>query len=472
VGLGTTQALIDAIDVPAIVTDRHGQPLHSNAAANEILEQIAPSGPLFESLCVGGAATRSVPSESGTLVLDQRLIRWTARPLKGPLDGFVVFTFHDHTENESLLRQVAHLDRLASVGKDMAKIVHELNNPLTSISVAVEMLCQKGKGAQQKLLQQLQRDTARARDLARKVLAFGRVSEPRREAIDANRLALSAVELVRRQIEGGGIALRCTPDPGEPRVEGDTLELRQVLVNLLTNAQHALQEEAPRREIVVTIRSRGRRVRIDVADSGPGMAPELQGRIFELFFTTKGNGDGTGLGLSIARGIVESHGGELRVRSRVGVGTTFTIDLPAAGASVQAVDTRVESCDRLEITHSRRVLVVDDEEALTDLLREILVEAGYQVVTAATVVSALEAIEAQDFDVIMSDVRMPGLGGRDLYRLLEQKSPALLGRLVFMTGDVVSPETASFFRETNARHLAKPFRIRELNEALRSLSDR
>ena len=196
----------------------------------------------------------------------------------------------------------------------------------------------------------------------------------------------------------------------------------------------------------------------------------MQRRIFEPFYTTKPKGEGTGLGLCISRGIVEAHGGELSVRSEPGDGTTFTISLPAAKANRSDIVPAPEALDEVECGAAKRVLVVDDEEVLTALLREILEEAGYEVDTACSVESALDCIDGQVFDIIMSDVRMPGLGGRDLYRKLERDEPSLARRVVFMTGDVVSPETMRFFEKTRAPHLSKPFRLRELNEALRSLN--
>ncbi|MAE71172.1 MAG: hypothetical protein CME06_11990 [Gemmatimonadetes bacterium] len=462
--------MIDAIDVPAVLTSRAGETLHVNDAATRILTQLPEAGSLFDSLCVGTDEEELTPPTTGTLVLETRRIEWTARPIESSSDDCVIFTFHDRDERDSLARQVAHLDRLASVGEVMASIAHELNNPLTSIIMAMEVLPKKGREARRELLRQVRKDTARALDLARKVLAFGRNGSGGVELIRPNALLKSALDLVGADLRKSDIQVRFRQGRGLPLIEGDLVELRQVLVNLLINARQALEGCGARREVELRSRRGSRHVEIEVSDSGAGIEPAVLRRIFEPFYTTKPKGEGTGLGLCISRGIIEAHRGELSVRSAPGEGSTFTITLPPAKATPSDSAPAPEPLDEVECDGTKRVLVVDDEEVLAELLREILEEAGYEVDTACSVESALERINAQVFDIIMSDVRMPGLGGRDLYRKLEQDEPSLARRMVFMTGDVVSPETVRFFERTRAPHLSKPFRLRELNQALRSLN--
>jgi CheY-like chemotaxis protein len=192
-----------------------------------------------------------------------------------------------------------------------------------------------------------------------------------------------------------------------------------------------------------------------VADTGPGIPAEVQPRIFEPFFTTKPPAQGTGLGLSICQGIIEGHGGSIRVESPPGEGAVFVIELPVEAPPV--AERAGRAAEALPSVRGRTILVVDDEPEIAAVLAEMLSTDGHEVETAANGRIALARLRERTYDLILSDLRMPDLDGAGLYRELERERPELLSRLIFLTGDELGGETTEFLQRTGAQALAKPF---------------
>ncbi|MFQ5899412.1 MAG: response regulator, partial [Candidatus Methylomirabilia bacterium] len=192
--------------------------------------------------------------------------------------------------------------------------------------------------------------------------------------------------------------------------------------------------------------------------------PEIRSRIFDPFFTTKPPGEGTGLGLSLCQGLVESHGGSIRVESEPGRGAVFLIELPVVAPPVAEPGAgAVEASPRL---HGKTILVVDDEQEMAGLLAEMLSADGHQVDTAADGAMALDKLRERAYDVIVGDIRMPTLDGPGLYRELERCHPELSRRIIFITGDELGPETREFLDTTGAPKLGKPFDQEDLRRAV------
>jgi two-component system NtrC family sensor kinase len=205
-----------------------------------------------------------------------------------------------------------------------------------------------------------------------------------------------------------------------------------------------------------------------VADSGPGVREALRGKLFESFFTTKPEGLGTGLGLALSRSIAVEHGGDL-VLERSTSGASFRLSLPISG---QAEDSPAESAPLLPVpAASARVLVVDDEPQIADLLRELLERAGYEVANAESGAVALALLEEARFDAIVSDLHMPDLDGAALWRAVRERWPALARRMLFVTGDTLSPSARQFLDGTRCPSLNKPFTQAELLGELHALLD-
>jgi CheY-like chemotaxis protein len=242
------------------------------------------------------------------------------------------------------------------------------------------------------------------------------------------------------------------------------------VVNLAANAYHAMLGTRGARTLRLTTRALADRpwVRLEVADTGTGIAPEHVEHIFEPFFTTKPPGKGTGLGLSLSFGIVQDHEGTIQVESQVGAGTTFAIELPV-GTLPQR--TRVEAtaapaAGPASTSGPKRILVVDDEGDVATLLADLLQADGHQVETAANGEMALEMLGRGVYDAILSDTKMPVLDGQGFFSQLERRHPALCRRIAFLTGDVLSAEKRAFLAQTGAPTLMKPFGLDEVRRVV------
>jgi CheY-like chemotaxis protein len=256
-----------------------------------------------------------------------------------------------------------------------------------------------------------------------------------------------------------------------PPVVADAARLGQVFLNLLLNAAQALAE-APTKdnEVRVVLRAdEGRGIRVEVSDNGPGIAPEIQGRIFEPFFITKSFGAGTGLGLSICHSIVTSMGGELTVESRPGHGTTFCVRLQLP---VARLEPRQEPAAVEPSAGGARVLVVDDETAIALALKKVL-EQDHEVTAVTTGDQALRLLlSGAGFDVVLCDVLMPGTSGMDVYRQLDAQRPDVARRVIFMTGASSMSRVADFFRTIDNPHIDKPVDIPRLQQLIRDVARR
>lgn len=286
---------------------------------------------------------------------------------------------------------------------------------------------------------------------------LARQQPPERGRVSLNQVVQEAIELLAYQLRVDDVEVGFSLADDLPLLWADPHQLHQVVVNLVSNAHHAMRETPPPRRLTLTTRfdPAQRQVSLEVADTGPGIPPEIQGRIFEPFFTTKPPGQGTGLGLSLCQGIVERHRGAIRVKSRPGQGAVFMVELPIEAPPEGEVE--AETVESLAPIRGKAILVVDDELDVARVLAEILAADGHRVETAANGAAALDKLRERSYDVILSDARMPELDGAGLYRELERTNPGLVRRFIFVTGDVLGPETQEFLERTGAASVSKPF---------------
>jgi CheY-like chemotaxis protein len=210
-----------------------------------------------------------------------------------------------------------------------------------------------------------------------------------------------------------------------------------------------------------------RRIVFDIADTGPGVPAELHARLFEPFYTTKPAGVGTGLGLALCRGIVESHGGTIRLVSQSGQGAVFRVELPFEETVVLQQETQAAPAASAEPETTQAILLVDDEVGVVKAFARLLRRDGYHVDIAANGRQALESLHERDYDLILCDIRMPELDGPGLYQALALDRPYLLKRFLFLTGDTLSPEVVTFLQEADVPHLTKPFGAAQGRHAVR-----
>jgi CheY-like chemotaxis protein len=238
-------------------------------------------------------------------------------------------------------------------------------------------------------------------------------------------------------------------------------------VNLATNAQQALRDTTTSRRLTLTTRSDPTHslVTLEVADTGPGIAPEVQERVFEPFFTTKASDIGTGLGLPLCQGIIKSHGGTISVTSQPGQGTVFRVALPVEAVPVPLA--LLSEAPPTPPVQAKTLLVVDDESSIAKAIAALLRRDRHQVDTAANGRLALAKLQERTYDLILCDLRMPDLDGPGLYHELEAQAPHLLRRFIFLTGDTLSPEGEAFLKQVGVPSLIKPCRGEEVRQVVR-----
>lgn len=247
----------------------------------------------------------------------------------------LVIGIRNLSEERQIAEHLRRAEKLAAVGELVAGVAHELNNPLTGISTFAQLLLEeKLDGEQAESVQLIKREADRAIGVIRDLLLFSRKTEPRDVPVDINTIVQHTIRLRSYASRSSGIEVHTHLDPSNPQVRGDDQKLQQVILNLLVNAEYAMQDVHVRHLSIMTRKDRDK-VNIVISDTGQGMPEEVKERIFEPFFTTKPAGVGTGLGLSVSYGIVQGHNGTISVDSTPNVGTTFTLSLPLSHQSAQ-----------------------------------------------------------------------------------------------------------------------------------------
>jgi PAS domain S-box-containing protein len=355
-------------------------------------------------------------------------------------------------QRESLYQR----EKLAALGSLLAGVSHELNNPLSVVVARAVLLEEQGDSATQAAAQKIRTAAERCARIVRTFLAMARQQQPERRPVAMNDTIAAALDITGYTVRTSSIEVTLDLANDIPLILADADQLHQVLLNLIINAQQSLQDQPAPRRILVT--SRFDRLadvlRVTVADNGPGIPPHFRARIFEPYFTTKPIGIGLGVGLAVSLGIVEAHGGTLSVDCPAEGGAVFTITLPVG--NVRAIIPEDGTPSTASATQ-RTILIVDDEAEIRDTLAEILTGAQHRVVTVASGREALERMALEQFDVILTDIRMPDLDGRALYLEIEKRWPGRSSRVVFVTGDTLTSALREFVSESGRPVIEKPF---------------
>jgi PAS domain S-box-containing protein len=371
----------------------------------------------------------------------------------------------DITEELRLRDQLVHSERLSAVGELVASVAHEINNPLQTIVGCVElMLDERTEGVVEgRDLELIRREAGRAGHIVRNLLSFVRRSANDRVTADLNEIVTQTGEFRAYHLRQQNIQLnlRCSREPLPVLVNPE--EIQQVVLNLLLNAEQALESSNDCGTITVRTMRNGDSHIVEVHDDGPGVSPEMRGRIFEPFFTTKEISEGTGLGLSISHGIIGSHGGVLELRDST-VGACFRFTLPAH----VAVLSPQPDAPSVDPAPPARALVVDDEEPIRKLLARLLERRGFIVGEAETGEAAMVRAQELQPRVVLCDVRMPGMSGFELYQRLNSATRDSARRFIFITGDTSSVDHLRD-KLADVAVLAKPFTAADLDAALQRL---
>jgi PAS domain S-box-containing protein len=367
-------------------------------------------------------------------------------------------------EARRLQAQLLRSQKLAALGEIISGIAHELNNPLAAV-VAYAQLMQERELPREAAddASAVAESALRASRVVQNLLAFARHQEPRRTPLAINEVVEGVLRLRAAHLSAGGIDVVTQLAPDLPPVLADHHQLEQVLLNLVNNAERALLDTPGPRLLTLSTRAAGDWLQLRVADTGVGIPEDLLARIFAPFLTTREAGQGTGLGLSICQAIISDHDGRISVSSRLGEGTEFLVELPTTTEPLVAEEPRVLPAVSFA---GRRALVVEDELLVRLPLARMLEEMGLEVASAADAEAALQILTGGECEVIVCDMKMPGMDGRAFHDEVRRRWPSLARRFVVCTGDVPNPDTVAFAEAIGAPLLAKPFLAADVRAAI------
>ncbi len=389
----------------------------------------------------------------------------------------IIAIIRDVTERKRYEAKLSHMQKMDAVGQMAGGIAHDFNNQLGGIMGYAELLSKKLEDpGLRKYADNIISVASRSADLTRKLLQFSRKGSMRTVQCDVHRIINDTIEILEHSIDKR-ISIVRSLDAEEHLVTGDPAELQNVFLNLALNARDAM-ESGGVLSFTTSVENvhpvdfanhlmnvkHGRYIRITVADTGTGMSDEVRAHLFEPFFTTKAEGRGTGMGLASVYAGVKNHAGSISVESEPGNGTSFKIYLPPASATEVVPESG--SGHRPSIT-PQRILIVDDEDILREILGELLMEDGHTVTSVSNGFDAVEMYKKnwEEIDLVILDMVMPGLNGRDTFAEMKKINAGV--KVILSSGFSMTDETDKMLREGIAGFIHKPF---QKNELLRIIS--
>ena len=376
---------------------------------------------------------------------------------------------------EEMLRveRLKESEKLASLGRMLSGAAHEINNPLTGVVGNLDILLRSTSldPAARERLAKMQKEAHRIVGLVKNLLKVAHRDTGQRSRLDLIQVLRETVELRRHDFTAAGFELRFEPALSHLPVHGNELELQQVFLNLINNAYDALKEAAREPHLVIRARSEEGTAVVTFEDGGPGMKDPR--KVFDHFYTTKEIGKGTGLGLSITHAIVQSHGGRIVAENRREGGARFVLSFPLASALAETTTpSPAPSASSAAAPVSANILVVEDEYTILELQMAILSSVGATPAGVATGIEALQHLQRREYQLVILDLRLPGgFSGQELYRWIEKNRPALLRRIIFVTGDSASESARAFLEQSGRRFLMKPFTVEDYVHAVRETLD-
>ncbi len=437
-----------------------GQPVITDVVPDERMDAIVRQG------LVSDEAVREIEFSCAIGGGEERQFLVGVSRLHGQVEGLLV-TFDEITEWKRRQLQVMEASRLVSVGEMAAGIAHEINNPLAAVMGFAQLVLRRElEPSVRQDLEKILAEAQRASKIVANLQSFARRHKPRKQYTDLVATLRRILEFRSYEFRVSNIQAVLNVADNVPSTMADEHQMEQVFLNIITNAEQFMTDAHGGGQLTVDVARAGDRLCISFSDNGPGIAPEHLAKIFDPFFTTKDVGRGTGLGLSICYGIVHEHGGTIRAESKPGQGATFILELPIIGPPPgQEVSAPLTRAPR-----RLRALVVDDEPAVSELLARFLAEDGHVVDIATSGDEVITRSDLGKYDVILLDVKMPGVKGTQIFDYIRQLPGNAASRVLFVTGDTTDMTTQDFIAATGSPMLAKPFTLEELRASVQRIA--
>ena len=382
-------------------------------------------------------------------------------------DEEVLCLIRDVTDQKALQEQLIQSEKMSAIGQLVSGVAHELNNPLAGISAFAQLLLAEKRFPpdQRTAAETIYSEARRANRIVQNLLTFARQHKAEKGPTAINQVLDDTLELRGYELRVRGIDVRREYDEALPDTMGDAHQLQQVFLNLVTNAEQAMERmEGRQHRLTVRTRRAGDNIRIEVEDTGPGIPPNLLERIFNPFFTTKPTGSGTGLGLSISLGIVREHEGRIWAENGPQGGARFVIELPVITTRISGESPAVAATP--PVNDRLRILVVDDEASVRVALQRYLSGHGHDVETTHSGREALARLRDRAYDAVIVDMRMPDLSGEQMFEEMRAHDPEHAARVIFTTGDLVSEPMRRFLDGSGRPCVPKPFELASFDQVL------
>jgi two-component system NtrC family sensor kinase len=377
----------------------------------------------------------------------------------------------DITDLKSARRSLQVTEKLSAMGELVSGVAHELNNPLTGVLGYAQLLMGGATDARQrKSVERIFESALRCQKIVQNLLAFARRYPSEKRYLGLNGIIEKTLDLKAYQLRVNNLKVVKSLDPLIPKTMLDFNQMQQVLLNLITNAEHAIASNRGQGTLSLSTAARDGMIRLEVRDDGPGMPPEVLARIFDPFFTTKEVGEGAGLGLSVSYGIVKDHGGRIWAESRAGEGTSIMIEVPVvADAASEATPGAGQGPALAGRTLS--ILAVDDEAVILDLIVDAFGRDGRHTIdTAGSAREAIQKLERRTYDILLLDLKMPEMDGQQLFEEIRRRWPDMGRRVVFASGDTLHPATRHFLDHSGCPCVDKPFKLEHLANTIATLA--
>jgi signal transduction histidine kinase/CheY-like chemotaxis protein len=399
-----------------------------------------------------------------------------AAPLLNPgRDLSVIHVLRDISERKRMeeerrkLEQRAQINsRLVAIGEMASGIAHEINNPLTAVIGYAHLLLEQDIPENLRAdLVMINEGAQRVSGIVNRLLTFARQHRPQRVAVDVNTIIASTLDLYAYELKTSNIRVSSHLAGGELITVADPGQLQQLFLNIIVNAEKEMKIAHNGGRLTIRSRQQDGWIRVTFGDDGRGIPTENLERIFDPFFSTREVGEGTGLGLSVCHGIVSEHGGRIYAENVQPGGTTFIIELPVVRAETALPPTSALTEQRA--VQGAKIMVIDDEQAIRELISQVLTKEGHRVTAVDNAEQALATLQIERYSLILMDMKMPGMSGMELYGRIQSIAESLARRVVFITGDVMGEDTKQFFEGHQVRYITKPFGIQKLKREINSL---
>lgn len=374
----------------------------------------------------------------------------------------------DITSRKRIKEQLAQAEKLSTIGILVSGVAHELNNPLTGILGFSELILEDSSQPEsiKNDIKKIHSEALRCSKIVRSLLTFARKYKIEKEWTSMNDVVQNTVELIEFQLASANIKLHLDLSMEDLVVFVDYHQIQQILINIISNAIHAIQDTNRKGNIFIQTRvSDSKWSTLSIKNDGPLIKKEVIGRIFETFFTTKGSEKGTGLGLSIARGIIMDHGGSINVEN-LPDGVIFIIELPLKSGSLPSANGSQNMKEKF--IKGKKILIVEDGKIVRQLLKRFLDKDGHLTEAVTSGEEGLKVVKKEQFDLIISDIKLPEMNGIAFYKLIAKIRPELQKRFIFISG-AIPQDVIKFSKNTGNRYLQKPFRQLEIRKLIKEI---